>query len=61
MTPTPNDHAMQQARADHAAYLAMWDEAVAEVNETFHRFRDQDPVAAAILTLATILNLQEGE
>lgn len=61
MTPTPHDHALQQARADHAAYKAMWDEAVAEVHETFHRFHNQDPYTAAILTLATILNLQEGE
>lgn len=61
MTATPHDHALQQARADHAAYLAMWDEAVAEVHETFDRFSAEDPHTAAILTLATILNLQEGE
>lgn len=61
MTPTPHDHALQQARADHAAYKAMWEESILEVDETFDRFSAEDPTTAAILTLATILNLQEGE
>ena len=38
MTRTPHDHLLQQAKADHAAYKAMWEESILEVDETFDRF-----------------------
>lgn len=61
--PTPRDayHALNQARARHADDEAMWRQAIDEVTETYEHFLTVNPIDAAILTLATTLNLQEGD
>lgn len=63
MTPRGAYHAMNQERQRHADDEAMWRQAIDEVEETYRHFLTLtvNPIDAALLTLATTLNLQEGD